>query len=85
MDKKYFILHSGEDGVSVEHVSEKDMLAAITPNEDGCTDYGEQVNFLTEMPSEFKGNWEADQNSILIIKGEIVIPKPIKVVTKFEL
>lgn len=83
----YFVLTSGEDGTSIEQVSEAELLKRITPDKHGDLYYGgETPVFLGVVPKDDKGCWMGvDCNAILVIKGEIVIPQPVKTVTKFVL
>ena len=75
----YFVLVSDEDGTSIEQVSMDELFKRITPNDDGETFYGRNLQFLNTVPEQDKGAWllprlEKYQTPILVIKGETVIP-----------
>jgi hypothetical protein len=90
----YFILTGNpihiEGPLSWAQVSER-----ITPSRDGDDDtyYGTLDGFFDEVPEQDSGYFERvhgkkinhdEDNRILIIKGEIVVPKSAEVVTRFE-
>lgn len=79
--QSYFILTSGEDGISISMVSEAELKKSLNRNE-----YGDKVKFLDHIPEIDKGCWyqDEDEETILIIKGAIVVPKPVKKVTEYE-
>lgn len=81
---KYFVIRSSEDGEVYLSEMTKDQLE----------------NSMTPPPGEDRAEIEADEIcgsargwddrkesscAVLIIKGEVVVPKPVEVVTKFEL
>lgn len=80
----YFVITCDEDGIDVRPMSEKELLKSITPDKEGYTDLGNDLIFASEVPEIDKGYW-IGENKILIIKGEIVVPKPKKVVAQYEL
>ena len=83
----YFLLHSDEDGVSIEELTEKELLKKITPDKDGDTYFGdgEKLTFLSTIPDSDKGYWMAPECSLLVIRGEIVIPKKVETITRYKL
>lgn len=82
----YFILTSGEDGTRVEQVAHSELLRRITPNAAGETYYGcKPITFLNRIPDSDKGCWMAPDGSVLIIKGEIAVPKVIQAATRYEI
>lgn len=82
----YFILTSGEDGTSIEQVSEAELLKRITPDKDGDTYYGGDISFLNRIPPDHKGCWGGvPDGAVLIIKGEIIQPKAKAVAMRYEL
>jgi hypothetical protein len=81
----YFLITSGEDGISVEQLSDSEILRRIATR-DGTTYYGRDLTFLSDVPASDKGHWyDVPENSVLIIKGEVVVPKPVTEVLKYEL
>lgn len=72
----YFLIHCSEDGdISVKQYS-KDELLRLLKDED----YG-FIEFFDKMPKDSPVYWE----KVLIIKGEIMCPKPIEVVKQYEI
>jgi len=84
--ESYFVIHATEDGVSIEQKTKDELLKSITPNEYDDTDYGNirDISFLEKMPTESDWN-EYQHNSLLIIKGEVVVPKAKKVITEYDI
>ena len=79
---EYFIISPGEDGARVEQMDKEELLKRITRSEEeDTTDYGD-VDFLEKIEETDPNYWG---DNILIIKGEIVKPKAVKVVTKLEI
>ena len=70
----YFLIYSSEDGISVTPYKKDDLLEVLKENRE----YYEYVSDLSEHDPEY---WEGN---VLIIKGEIITPKPIKVVEEYE-
>ena len=83
--EKYYIIHSGEDGLGIEEVTKEELLERITPNmaEEGETYYGDP-EILSKMPECDDGYFVGHNNALVIIKGKIISPKAKKVVTEFE-
>ena len=81
--QSYFILTSSEDGISIETMSKEDMEKSLRKNE-----WGSKVKFLKQVPEIDKGCFwleNGEEDAVLIIKGEIIVPKPVKTVTEYEL
>jgi len=73
----YFLIHCSEDGdVSVAKYEKDALLSAIKEN------YYGDIGFFDKMPDENIQYWG---NKVLIIKGEIVTPKPVEVIKKYEI
>lgn len=81
----FFLIHSSEDGTTVTPLTEAELLSRITPDAEGYTYYGSKLTFLDKIPDSDGGYWMAPEGSIVIIKGEIIQPKPVSIVTKFAL
>ena len=82
----YFLLRSDEDGTTIEEIPKDELLERITPNEYNETYYGYDLNFLSHIPANDKGYWVgAKHNDVIIIKGEIIVPKPKNYITKYIL
>jgi len=77
----YFILRTCDDGPSFSGpMTEDEVLKRITPNKHGETHYGPNPKFLKEVPS-----LDSSERALLIIRGEIIVPKVAEVVTKMTL
>lgn len=77
----YFILRTCDDGPSFKGpLTEDEVLKRITPNKDGETYYGPNLKFVTSVP-----DLDSSEKAILIIRGEIIVPKVAEVVTKMAL
>jgi hypothetical protein len=87
MSNYYFIVRSTEDGTRVDGpLDQKTVLGRITPNGDGETYYGSNLEFLRSVPESDKGCWMGtSEGAILILKGEIVIPRVVEIVKKLAL
>lgn len=81
--EKYYIIHSGEDGLDVEEVTKEELLERITPSEDGETYHG-HTEILNTLPDCDGGYFVGHHGALVIIKGKIIVPKAKKVVTEFE-
>jgi len=80
---KYFVLHSSEDGTSMSIFNYEELIKEVLNTDDGEAYFGTSKT-MTEEEAKKDGMeyWPSDK--ILIIKGKVVIPKPIKVVKEFE-
>lgn len=82
----YFLITSGEDGLTVERLTETELLERIEPDENGDSYYGEALEFLSKMPDVESGCFVGvEDNAVVLIKGEIIVPKATKVATKYKL
>jgi len=79
----YYVISLTDDGAYVtEYKTAEKLQEAITPNEFGESSFGDgPLTFLTELPSSLTDYSERGE---LIIKGEIVVPKPKQVVLAYE-
>lgn len=81
--EKYFILKNTDDGIKVEMITKEELLERITPDKHGYTYYGDERKFINYIPKNVDGYFEED--NIIIIKGDFVIPKAKKVIIEYEL
>lgn len=82
----YFLIRSGESGIHITQMTEETLLDRITPDSEGYHYYGNKpLIFLDHIPPCDSGYWEASEESIVIIKGDFVIPKPVTVATRYNL
>tara|TARA_R100001594_G_scaffold121248_2_gene157050 strand:- start:338 stop:565 length:228 start_codon:yes stop_codon:yes gene_type:complete len=74
----YFVIKN-TDGDTIVSSMTKEVLEERL-NEDW---YGTDVKFLNEIPKNNDTNYWGED--ILIIKGDIVTPKPVQTVTEYEI
>lgn len=83
----YFILWCSEDGLRIDGpFAQDELLARITPDQDGGTYYN-RTGFYSAIPESDKGYWLEREGSekLLIIKGDVVVPTPKQTVVEWEL
>lgn len=74
----YFILAQGEDTPSISGpLSKEEALKRIEEK------YYGDLPILNELP--YFGDGYFDKKGLILIKGSIVVPKPVQVITKFDL
>lgn len=80
----YFVLTSGEDGIRIEQISKRELEERLSTQY-----YGSDPAILLSLPKMSRGHFivpdAGDRAKVLIIKGQVVTPKPVKIVTRFEL
>ena len=82
--KNYFRIYFGEGHVSVENLSKDDLLNILNDeDEPDCISEKMSNDLKAGESQEWPENCECYKS--IIIKGEIVFPKEVKVVTKFEI
>lgn len=72
----YFVIHQGEDDLTIEQLAPAELIERLN---DGW--YG--TDFLQKIESRDMHEWST--SDILIIKGEIAVPRPVQVVKEWEL
>ena len=78
----YYLIHIDDDGrISIKQYEKDVLLDAIKDR-----DYGE-MTFMDSLDEDATDphEWGFGGANSLIIKGEIVTPKPVEVVTEYEL
>ena len=89
MGERYFIAMSDEDGTRiVGPLTKEELQAKIEPGEHGDYYYGSPA-FLSAIPPNSKGYWNVSgvdrkHTPMVIIKGTIIVPKPVEHVIKYE-
>lgn len=73
---QYFLISNSDGDTHVEPISEKELLKRL--NEEG-----NEMDFMSEIPKEHDTNYWGE--GVLIIKGEIVVPKAKTTITEFTL
>jgi len=78
--KTYFLIYGSEDGTQIlEYEDEEKLKAALLDH--GFTEF--RATFGKDYRERDPNYWGED--NCLIIKGEIIVPKPKKVVQDWEL
>lgn len=77
MADTYFVIHNGEGDTTVREYTREELLKEIEENA-----WGRDADFMDKIDDADTNYWGG---SILIIKGKIVNPKPVEVVTKYEI
>lgn len=84
----YLVLYSTDDGLNITHIKTKEeLLKKITPDKDGYCYWGdfEEIKFLDAIPTDFYRFKDYSTNELLIVKAEVVTPRPVEVVTKMDI
>lgn len=74
----YFIINFGEDGVSISLANKQDVQKFVDDR------IKEDEPFVTKI-EEFYINGNYPIYKTMIIKGELIIPKPIEIIKKYEI
>ena len=77
-DKKYFVISNSDGDTHVRSMSEDELVKALNPNEHGDM----ELNFSKALTSLGMGDTNYWGDGFLIIKGEVVVPQPMEVVTQ---
>ena len=74
----YFVISTSRDGIGVERIGRRALLDLL--NED----YWANMEILPDVPSDNNDPryWDA---SLVIIKGEVVVPRPVTKVTEYTI
>lgn len=74
----YYVIQSTEDGIRIEQVAEAELTRRLNGEW-----YGGGVRWADKMPAETDPNYWSGAS--VIIKGELVTPKPVSVTTEWKL
>lgn len=94
MEDRYFIIHSGEDGIVIDGPLDAAGVAdRIEPEEGlvGPSNYYGTHGFHSEVPQQDNGHFwssnhrEKPHEKLLIIKGEIIVPQPVAKIVEYKL
>ena len=77
----YFVISNSDGDTYVTEETEASLLEQLNPDEHGDVELV-AGNALKTIPNMDTGYW---RGKFLIIKGEIVTPKTVEVVTRFEI
>lgn len=79
----YFWCTSGEDGTSIEPLTENQLRKRLKEVASG--DYG-KVLFLKTIPDADNGCWMGvPDNSVVVIRGDIIVPQAKQRITEYEI
>ena len=79
----YVVITASEDGdIRVKKYTQEELTKFINDEEEGDFDTDDFVNGKMLESNSDPMYWGG--NSILIIKGKIIIPKPVKIVSAYE-
>lgn len=78
MGDSYFVLRGTEDGVRVSQYTKQELEAYLNDPDirEDCRPIA-----LSQVPYSLM---ETRENEVVIIKGEVVVPKQVQVVTKYD-
>ena len=81
----YFMIRNSDGDTHIEPLTREELMKRITPDEDGNTYYGhiDNITFLDAIPEDTDTNYWGE--GIIIIKGDIVTPRPKEVVKSLEI
>ena len=88
MAESYFRIYVNCDGdISIYRLSEGELLRDINAELTEANEDGDEPDvFLSSLPTIDPQDWvEGDRGVSLLIRGEIVVPKPRQVVKEYEL
>ncbi|KKL06202.1 hypothetical protein LCGC14_2598380 [marine sediment metagenome] len=77
MTTSYFVISASGGGTRIEKLTKKELLENFAGHY-----YGEDVKMACDLPNNDPNYW--GDTDIIIIKGEIVLPKGVKTVTAWE-
>lgn len=79
-DSTFFVVKSDEDGTAISGPYTRAALLKLLDEHF----WGENTGFLNHIPEANGGYWRKSDNKLLVICGEIVIPKAVETVRKFS-
>jgi len=78
--EKYFIISNSDGDTTVTEMSKEELLLAIEENY-----WGDRTPMTLQDYHESRSDTNYWGESIMIIKGNVVVPTPKQVITKFEI
>ena len=86
MEEQYFVIQASDGDVFIQAMSREALEKSMERDEDGVCEYadtGKEFHFRAQLDNyNVLGN-DLGEREILIIKGHIIVPKPVEVVAKF--
>ncbi len=82
----FFVITNSDGSTFVDKLTEEELLNRLKPEESdgkgkGWFSYYGMPGFVEKLKESETNSWG---NKILIIKGEIIVPKPKKIVEEYE-
>ena len=76
--ERYFVIYQPEaDYVSLDEISKQELEKRLAEKY-----WGEKPSILDHLPGGMEGCLE--EQGLVIIKGSVVVPKPVKVIERYE-
>ena len=79
MKKEYFVISNSDGDTRIEHLTKEELIEQL--GSDGESNSWGAEGFVENLKENDTNSWGP---TILIIKGEIVIPKPKTTITSYE-
>jgi len=74
----YHVIHNGDGDTTVEQLTHEELTERLNEHY-----WGENVNVFKDFPADSDtNNWGC---KVMIIKGELVHPKPVRTVTEWAM
>ncbi len=74
----FFVIRNNDGNTRIDMLAQDELERRINERY-----YGEQAHFLAQIPNTDTNYWS--EHAVLIIRGEIAIPEPREVVTRYTL
>ena len=75
----FFIIVFGEDGISITPANKKDVQNLVNDRVE------DDEPFVTEVTKFYMDGGEYPIHKTMIIKGKLIVPKPVEIVKKYEI
>jgi len=88
-EKEYFIIIAGEDGVDIDNVDLEELEKRLNPDREFGAYYGNgNPKIHYKFPDDFdcfvNQDTDGGKREIIIIKGKVIKPTKVEVVTKYN-
>lgn len=81
--KGYIVIHAMEKGVSITEYSKEEFEEEAAKGVDGY--FGKNPKFIDKLKGTIYSGDDLRDGELIVIKGEIVAPKPVKIIKSYEL
>ena len=80
----YYIISGGDGDIYIsKYIEKQSVIDAITPDEHGNSEYGDASKLKFQGGLKNINNLGAHE--LIILKGEVIVPKPKQIVTSYEI